>query len=58
MTATGNRVLHVPFLQMLEPSLLMTSKYQPEFVQVLTWNDYSEGTMIETQLVEDSRILP
>jgi len=43
----SNRVLHVPFLQMLEPSLLMTSKYQPEFVQVLTWNDYSEGTMIE-----------
>ena len=43
----SNRVLHVPFLQMLEPSLLVTSKYQPEFVQVLTWNDYSEGTMIE-----------
>mmetsp|Transcript_32515 Transcript_32515/g.75157 ORF Transcript_32515/g.75157 Transcript_32515/m.75157 type:complete len:920 (+) Transcript_32515:42-2801(+) len=43
----SNRMLHVPFLQMLEPSLLLTAKYQPEFVQVLTWNDYSEGTMIE-----------
>jgi len=43
----SNRMFHVPFLQMLEPSLLVTSKYQPEFVQVLTWNDYSEGTMIE-----------
>lgn len=46
-----DRTLITPFLQMLEPTLMLASKYQPEFVQVITWNDYSEGTMIEPSWV-------
>lgn len=46
-----DRTLISPFLQMLEPTLKLASKFQPEFVQVITWNDYSEGTMIEPSWV-------
>jgi hypothetical protein len=28
-----DRTLITPFLQMLEPTLMLASKYQPEFVQ-------------------------
>ena len=70
-----------PFVQMMQPTLNLASKFQPEFVQVggspssiflpgdhnirpleifgcaswchqvITWNDYSEGTMVEPSWV-------
>eukprot|EP00913_Durusdinium_trenchii_P029042 g27230.t1 len=46
-----DRTLITPFLQMMGPTLDLASKFQPEFVQVITWNDYSEGTMIEPSWV-------
>jgi len=47
----SDRTLITPFLQMMGPTLDLASKFQPEFVQVITWNDYSEGTMIEPSWV-------
>jgi len=39
------------FVGKLGPSLEVTSLYEPDFVQLLTWNDYSEGTMLEPSWV-------
>ncbi|CAE8629124.1 unnamed protein product [Polarella glacialis] len=32
---------------MLESTLRRASEHRPEFVQMTTWNDYTEGTQIE-----------
>jgi len=42
-----NKTLEVPHLNMLEPTLQRASDHRPEFLQLVTWNDYTEGTQVE-----------
>ena len=39
--------LEDPHLGMLPPSLGEAMRHRPDFVQLTTWNDYTEGTMLE-----------
>ncbi|CAE8711556.1 unnamed protein product [Polarella glacialis] len=41
------KTLSAPRMSSLELSLRLAGEHRPEFVQLTTWNDYTEGTQIE-----------
>mmetsp|Transcript_18605 Transcript_18605/g.40043 ORF Transcript_18605/g.40043 Transcript_18605/m.40043 type:complete len:472 (-) Transcript_18605:171-1586(-) len=42
-----------PYMGYLEDTLAMVKDYRPYFAQIVTWNDYTEGTMIEPSWIRD-----
>jgi len=42
-----NKTLQEPNVSLLDTTLQRARRHRPEFIQLVTWNDYTEGTQLE-----------